>query len=139
MAFPPSVTVNDYTWGGTKGYPNPMSGSRTTVLPDHHPRSCPNQPVLPVMKSCLPGSGTANRKPFPHLHLYNLDRTKLLTPWGMHHSWPQLTKRAHTLSSIPFPYHRKYPLVQQFRILLPLGTSGHHHLLQYLTNPSPLF
>jgi hypothetical protein len=23
MAFPPSITVKDYTWGGMKGYPNP--------------------------------------------------------------------------------------------------------------------
>jgi hypothetical protein len=23
MAFPPSVTVKDYTWGGSGGYPNP--------------------------------------------------------------------------------------------------------------------
>lgn len=23
MAFPPGVTVKDYTWGGLKGYPNP--------------------------------------------------------------------------------------------------------------------
>ncbi len=23
MAFPPGVTVKDYTWGGSKGYPNP--------------------------------------------------------------------------------------------------------------------
>jgi hypothetical protein len=23
MAFPPSVTVKDYTWGGMAGYPNP--------------------------------------------------------------------------------------------------------------------
>ena len=25
MAFPPSVTVKDYTWGGMAGYPNPKS------------------------------------------------------------------------------------------------------------------
>jgi hypothetical protein len=23
MAFPPGVTVKDFTWGGAKGYPNP--------------------------------------------------------------------------------------------------------------------
>ena len=23
MAFPPSVTIKDYTWGGSAGYPNP--------------------------------------------------------------------------------------------------------------------
>lgn len=26
MAFPPSVTVKDYTWGGSAGYPNPHKG-----------------------------------------------------------------------------------------------------------------
>jgi hypothetical protein len=26
MAFPPSVTVKDYTWGGMAGYPNPKPG-----------------------------------------------------------------------------------------------------------------
>lgn len=27
MAFPPSVTVKDYTWGGSPGYPNPRRGA----------------------------------------------------------------------------------------------------------------
>ncbi|MFB3853353.1 MAG: hypothetical protein ACE148_05950 [Vicinamibacterales bacterium] len=27
MAFPPGVTVKDYTWGGSKGYPNPKRGT----------------------------------------------------------------------------------------------------------------
>jgi len=27
MAFPPSVTVKDYTWGGMPGYPNPKAGA----------------------------------------------------------------------------------------------------------------
>jgi hypothetical protein len=27
MAFPPGVTVKDYTWGGMKGYPNPKLGT----------------------------------------------------------------------------------------------------------------
>ena len=26
MAFPPSVTVKDYTWGGSAGYLNPRRG-----------------------------------------------------------------------------------------------------------------
>lgn len=26
MAFPPSVTIKDYTWGGSAGYPNPKRG-----------------------------------------------------------------------------------------------------------------
>jgi hypothetical protein len=27
MAFPPSVTVKDYTWGGSQGYLNPKRGA----------------------------------------------------------------------------------------------------------------
>jgi hypothetical protein len=27
MAFPPSVTVKDYTWGGMQGYPNPKANA----------------------------------------------------------------------------------------------------------------
>lgn len=30
MAFPPSVTVKDFTWGGSVGYPNPKPGSQPT-------------------------------------------------------------------------------------------------------------
>jgi hypothetical protein len=33
MAFPPSVTVKDYTWGGSAGLPNPVPGS----TPSHFP------------------------------------------------------------------------------------------------------
>jgi hypothetical protein len=33
MAFPPSVTIKDYTWGGSAGYPNPRRG----VQPDRFP------------------------------------------------------------------------------------------------------
>jgi hypothetical protein len=33
MAFPPSVTVKDYTSGGSAGYPNPRRGAQ----PDHFP------------------------------------------------------------------------------------------------------
>jgi hypothetical protein len=28
MAFPPSVTVKDFTWGGSAGYPNPKRGAK---------------------------------------------------------------------------------------------------------------
>jgi hypothetical protein len=28
MAFPPGVTVKDYTWGGSEGYPNPTPGAQ---------------------------------------------------------------------------------------------------------------
>ena len=33
MAFPPSVTIKDYTWGGSAGYPNPKRG----VQPERFP------------------------------------------------------------------------------------------------------
>ena len=33
MAFPPGVTIKDWTWGGSKGYPNPKLGAQ----PDHFP------------------------------------------------------------------------------------------------------
>ena len=28
MAFPPSVTIKDFTWGGSAGYPNPKRGTQ---------------------------------------------------------------------------------------------------------------
>lgn len=28
MAFPPGVTIKDYTWGGSEGYPNPKRGAQ---------------------------------------------------------------------------------------------------------------
>jgi hypothetical protein len=33
MAFPPSVTVKDYTWGGTGGYLNPKRGAQPARFP----------------------------------------------------------------------------------------------------------
>jgi hypothetical protein len=33
MAFPPSVTVKDYTFGGSAGYPNPNRGSQPERFP----------------------------------------------------------------------------------------------------------
>ena len=30
MAFPPSVTVKDYTWGGSAGFLNPKRGKQPT-------------------------------------------------------------------------------------------------------------
>jgi hypothetical protein len=33
MAFPPSVTVKDYTWGGTGGYLNPKRGAEPARFP----------------------------------------------------------------------------------------------------------
>ena len=41
LSFPPSVTIKDYTWGGSAGYPNPKAG-RNPSVPHHHPdRSAP--------------------------------------------------------------------------------------------------
>lgn len=33
MAFPPSVTVSDYTWGGAKGYLDPRPGAQPQRYP----------------------------------------------------------------------------------------------------------
>lgn len=33
MAFPPGVTVKDYTWGGSGGYPNPVRGAQPARFP----------------------------------------------------------------------------------------------------------
>ena len=33
MAFPPSVTVKDYTWGGSTGYLNPKPGGKPARFP----------------------------------------------------------------------------------------------------------
>lgn len=33
MAFPPSVTVKDYTWGGSAGYPNPVLRAQPERFP----------------------------------------------------------------------------------------------------------
>jgi hypothetical protein len=33
MAFPPSVTIKDYTWGGSAGYPNPKTGAKPERFP----------------------------------------------------------------------------------------------------------
>jgi hypothetical protein len=33
MAFPPGVTVKDYTWGGSPGYPNPKRGAKPERFP----------------------------------------------------------------------------------------------------------
>ena len=33
MAFPPSVTIKDYTWGGAAGYPNPKKGAGPERFP----------------------------------------------------------------------------------------------------------
>jgi hypothetical protein len=33
MAFPPGVTIKDYTWGGAKGYPNPRRPANPERFP----------------------------------------------------------------------------------------------------------
>jgi hypothetical protein len=33
MAFPPSVTVKDFTWGGSAGYVNPIRGGKPERFP----------------------------------------------------------------------------------------------------------
>jgi hypothetical protein len=33
MAFPPGVTVKDWTWGGSAGYPNPTPGGQPARFP----------------------------------------------------------------------------------------------------------
>ena len=33
MAFPPSVTIKDYTYGGSAGYPNPKKGATPERFP----------------------------------------------------------------------------------------------------------
>ena len=33
MAFPPGVTVKDWTWGGSAGYPNPAPGGQPARFP----------------------------------------------------------------------------------------------------------
>jgi hypothetical protein len=33
MAFPPSVTIKDYTYGGSSGYPNPKTGADPARFP----------------------------------------------------------------------------------------------------------
>jgi hypothetical protein len=33
MAFPPGVTVKDWTWGGSQGYPNPKAGAQPVRYP----------------------------------------------------------------------------------------------------------
>jgi hypothetical protein len=50
MAFPPSITVKDYTWGGMSGYPNPKPGAeparfKTVVQIVPMPAGTPPQPV----------------------------------------------------------------------------------------------
>jgi hypothetical protein len=45
MAFPPSVTVKDYTWGGGAGYLNPKPGGKPSRFPTII-QIVPNPPVV---------------------------------------------------------------------------------------------
>ena len=33
MAFPPGITIKDYSWGGSKGYPNPRRPAKPEYFP----------------------------------------------------------------------------------------------------------
>jgi hypothetical protein len=33
MAFPPGVTIKDFTWGGSQGYANPKPGAQPARFP----------------------------------------------------------------------------------------------------------
>jgi hypothetical protein len=46
MAFPPGVTVKDWTWGGSQGYPNPKLGGQPQRFPTII-MIVPPQPVTP--------------------------------------------------------------------------------------------
>jgi hypothetical protein len=46
MAFPPSVTVKDYTWGGHAGYMNPKRGAQPARFPTII-QIVPNPPAVP--------------------------------------------------------------------------------------------
>jgi len=48
MAFPPGVTIKDWTWGGSQGYPNPRLGGEparfpTIIMIVPAPPAAPNQ------------------------------------------------------------------------------------------------
>ena len=49
MAFPPGVTVKDWTWGGSQGYPNPKRGTPPQRFPTII-MIVPPQPVAPAAK-----------------------------------------------------------------------------------------
>jgi hypothetical protein len=49
MAFPPGVTVKDWTWGGSEGYPNPRRGTQPQRFPTII-MIVPPQPVAPAAK-----------------------------------------------------------------------------------------
>jgi hypothetical protein len=50
MAFPPGVTVKDWSWGGSQGYPNPRPG----VQPARFPTIIMIVPPPPVVPAAAP-------------------------------------------------------------------------------------
>jgi hypothetical protein len=50
MAFPPGVTIKDWTWGGSQGYPNPRRG----VQPARFPTIIMIVPPPPVAPAAAP-------------------------------------------------------------------------------------
>jgi hypothetical protein len=50
MAFPPGVTVKDWTWGGSAGYPNPRPGAQPGRFPTV---------IVVVTAPALPGAAPA--------------------------------------------------------------------------------
>ena len=49
MAFPPGVTVKDWTWGGSQGYPNPKLGAQPQRFPTII-MIVPPQPAAPAAR-----------------------------------------------------------------------------------------
>ena len=61
MAFPPSVTIKDWTWGGSAGYPNPRPGSRAGEVSDRRDDCAgsarrPAELGPPLVDFCLPSA-----------------------------------------------------------------------------------
>jgi hypothetical protein len=50
MAFPPGVTVKDWTWGGSQGYPNPKLGAEPARYPSVIMIVPPPPPAAPVSR-----------------------------------------------------------------------------------------
>ena len=54
MAFPPGVTVKDWTWGGSQGYPNPKPGAQPqrfpTIIMIVPPQPAPHPPADPTVR-----------------------------------------------------------------------------------------
>ena len=53
MAFPPGVTVKDWSWGGSQGYPNPKPGAQPARFPTII-MIVPPQPMAPATPAAAP-------------------------------------------------------------------------------------